>query len=387
MRVQRRFGLAVAAVVLFGGVVAMAPPAAAGGCTVSIADAPAVMEGNSGTVEAVFTLTRNTTGATPVDFSTADGTATAPGDYGAQSGTVDFGTTDMTTTIAIAVNGDTEIEDDEAFVVNIESACFEVDAQGQGTITNDDNIPTGYRLSALDGGVFAYGQSTYEGSANTLPLEAPIVDIDETWDRSGYWQAGADGGVFAWNAPFFGSVAGTPLAGPILGMAVRPQNDGMWLVGLDGGVFALGEAPFFGNAVDMEGAVIVDIVSTTTGEGYWLLDAGGTVIPFGDAENFGDYDARDVEAVGMAGTTDDLGYWIVNYPGKVHQFGTATDHGDIAEPESLNASVAGIERTMAGTGYWLFALDGGVFAFDAPFYGSAGSLPLVAPVVAMAGMV
>ena len=89
----------------------------------------------------------------------------------------------------------------------------------------------------------------------------------------------------------------------------------------------------------------------------------------------------------MAGTTDDLGYWIVSYPGKVHEFGTATHHGDIAEPESLNASVAGIERTAAGTGYWLVALDGGVFAFDAPFYGSAGGLPLAAPVVAMAGLV
>lgn len=391
MRVRRRFGLAavVAGTALIGGALAVAPPAGAGTCTVSIADAAPVTEGDAGTVQATFTVTRNFTGPGSVTFATADGTATAPADYAAQSGTATFGTSDTTTTISVPVNGDTEIEDDEAFVVNIDSAsCLEVDGQGSGTITNDDNIPTGYRLSALDGGVFAYGQSTYEGSANTLPdLQAPVVDIDETWDRSGYWQAAADGGVFAWNAPFFGSMGGAPLNAPVFGIAARPQNDGYWLVALDGGVFALGGAPFFGSAADMEGAVIVDIVSTSTGEGYWLLDAGGTVIPFGDAQNFGDYDARDVEAVGMAATPDDLGYWIANYPGKVHQFGTATDHGDIAEPESLNASVAGIEATMAGTGYWLFGLDGGVFAFDAPFYGSAASLPLAAPVVAMAGLI
>jgi hypothetical protein len=34
-------------------------------------------------------------------------------------------------------------------------------------------------------------------------------------------------------------------------------------------------------------------------------------------------------------------------------------------------------------GYWLDASDGGVFAFDAPFLGSAGNLRLVKPVVGM----
>ncbi|HEX5925139.1 MAG TPA: hypothetical protein VFY45_15005, partial [Baekduia sp.] len=37
-----------------------------------------------------------------------------------------------------------------------------------------------------------------------------------------------------------------------------------------------------------------------------------------------------------------------------------------------------------GSGYWLVASDGGVFAFDAPFYGSAGALRLTDPVVGMA---
>jgi hypothetical protein len=38
-----------------------------------------------------------------------------------------------------------------------------------------------------------------------------------------------------------------------------------------------------------------------------------------------------------------------------------------------------------GTGYWMVASDGGIFAFGAaPFWGSTGALRLVAPVVGMA---
>ena len=43
-----------------------------------------------------------------------------------------------------------------------------------------------------------------------------------------------------------------------------------------------------------------------------------------------------------------------------------------------------MERTATGKGYWLFARDGGVFTFgDAKFYGSAASMHLTSPVVAM----
>jgi hypothetical protein len=395
-RTRRLFTTAaLAAMTGWLGLGPLAPPAHAvtSSCALSIDDAT-VVEGDAGTTTATFTVTETGSAAsTTVDYATADGTAAAGPDYQSTSGTLTFSDGATTAAINVPVNGDTSLEDDETFVVNLSnaSACSIADSQGAGTITNDDEVPNGYRLTGIDGGVFAFGQSTYLGGANLIDdLRAPIVDIAETPDRAGYWQAGMDGGVFAWgDAPFFGSAASLPLATPILGMAARPQGDGYWLVGLDGGVFAYGDAPFLGALPgdgEHQGAVIVDIVSTSTGMGYWLLDAGGEVFGFGDAKELGNYDARDVEAVGMSATPDDAGYWITNVPGNIIEFGTAEDKGQIAQPESLKGVIADIQGSAMGEGYWLVGVDGGVFAFgDAPFYGSAADLDLLAPIVAIAG--
>ena len=366
-------------------------------CSITINDVT-MDEGDAGTTNFVFTVTNDSAVSDTLNYTTADGTAEQPGDYTTTAGTV---TTSSGTpgTITVPVVGDVVEEDDETFVVNLTqdgtAACVIADNQGVGTITNDDEavipdpdpdpvIPNGYRLTALDGGVFCYGESTFHGGANSIDLAAPIIDIDETPDRAGYWQAGLDGGVFAWNAPFFGNALQYNPQAPILGIAARPQGDGYWLAGLDGGVFAMGDAPFLGNAL-MEGVVIIDIVATSTGEGYWLLDANGTVYEFGDAQHLGDHEAMDVEAVGLAPAVEDTGYWIANVPGNVFEFGTATDHGQIEDPEQLAGSIVTIEALASGGGYWLLGFDGGVFAFDAPFYGSAVGLPLNAPVIAMAG--
>jgi hypothetical protein len=393
MTVRARSALALAVFVASLVVISAGPAGAGVTCSISVNDV-AVLEGDGGTTQLVFTVTRSGS-AVPIelDIFTFDSTASGGSDYVPRSQRV---LTTTTTTFSVTVNGDTLPESDEILLLNISvpfpGPCVITDNQGIGTITNDDVVvvdplvPAGYRLTSLDGGVFAFGQSTYLGSANTLGPNAPIVDIDETFNRSGYWQVGADGGVFAWGAaPFFGSAAPFPLEAPVLGIAARPQNDGYWLVSLDGGVFAFGGAPFLGNAFS-PGAAVVDIVPTPSGGGYWLLDAGGAVHAFGDAAHLGSYDARDVEAVGMAASSTGAGYWIANVAGNVLPFGSVASHGQISDPESLAGSTTGIEATASGNGYWLVATDGGVFAFgDAPFYGSLGGLELDAPVVAMAG--
>ena len=62
----------------------------------------------------------------------------------------------------------------------------------------------------------------------------------------GYWLAAADGGIFAYDAPFYGSMGGKPLNKPVVGIAADPNTGGYWEVASDGGLFAF-NAPFFGS--------------------------------------------------------------------------------------------------------------------------------------------
>src|SRR5207247_979403 len=101
-----------------------------------------VTEGNSGTTNAVFTVTLSATSdqVVTVDFATADGSATSPSDYLAQNGNLTFSPGDTTKTISVPVNGDTLVEPNEDFFVNLSNATNAsiADSQGIGTISNDE---------------------------------------------------------------------------------------------------------------------------------------------------------------------------------------------------------------------------------------------------------
>jgi len=112
---------------------------------VAIGDAT-VTEGNAGTVSADFIVTLSTASAqtVTVDFATADGSAVAGSDYVAQSGTLTFNAGETTKTISVFVNGDTVVEGNETFFVNLTSAtnALIADGQGVGTIIDDDGPKT-----------------------------------------------------------------------------------------------------------------------------------------------------------------------------------------------------------------------------------------------------
>jgi hypothetical protein len=104
-----------------------------------------VSEGDSGTTNAVFTvsLTNPTSTAITVDFATADGSAVAGSDYNASSGTLTFAPGETSKTVSVAVRGDTTYEPDETFVLNLANASGATLGSGAtGTIQNDDALPT-----------------------------------------------------------------------------------------------------------------------------------------------------------------------------------------------------------------------------------------------------
>ena len=240
-----------------------------------------------------------------------------------------------------------------------------------GMAGGDGNL--GYWLVQRGGGVSPFGTATNVG----MPFgNVSVVGVAHA-AGGGYWVATADGGVFAFGAPFFGSMGGIPLNAPITGIASTPDHGGYWLVASDGGVFSFGDAAFYGSVPGVLqpgqslNAPVVGIASSPTGKGYWMVGSDGGVFSFGDARFQGSMGGTHLNkpVVGMAGNTVG-GYWLVASDGGVFSFGAAFKGslGSIA----LNAPVTGMATTDDGLGYWMVTADGGAFAFgDAPFWGSA----------------
>jgi hypothetical protein len=107
--------------------------------------------------------------------------------------------------------------------------------------------PSGYRLVASDGGIFAFGDAGFFGSTGALALAKPIVGMAGTPSGGGYWLVASDGGIFAFgNAGFFGSAAGRVTGRPVVGLVTSPTGRGYRIVTGDGRIFSFGDAPFLG---------------------------------------------------------------------------------------------------------------------------------------------
>ncbi|MDP1806495.1 MAG: cellulose binding domain-containing protein, partial [Acidimicrobiales bacterium] len=112
--------------------------------TLAVGDA-SIVEGSAGTSQLAFTVTLSQAAAGPVTvhYSTANGTATAGLDYGAQSGTLTFAAGETSKTIQVVIAGDIAVEANEALTLSLSapSGATIADGSAVGTITNDDVAP------------------------------------------------------------------------------------------------------------------------------------------------------------------------------------------------------------------------------------------------------
>jgi glucose/arabinose dehydrogenase len=129
--------------------------------TLSIAGV-SINEGNSGTSNALFTVSLSAASGRPISvaYATADATATAAGDYVNTSGTLTFNPGEISKSISVPVNGDVTFEADETFTIaltNPTNAALAA-AVGTGRIINDDAPPT----------ISINNRSVTEGNAGTV---------------------------------------------------------------------------------------------------------------------------------------------------------------------------------------------------------------------------
>ncbi|MCB0188745.1 MAG: hypothetical protein KDE31_30960, partial [Caldilineaceae bacterium] len=126
--------------------------------TLAIEDV-SLAEGDGGTTAFAFTVRLHgaVAGGLTMDYTTADGSATAPDDYTATNGTLTFSGVDgETQTITVQVNGDTVAEANESFSVllsNLQGSEPNIrigDDTGVGTIENDDQDAAGSSLTIDD---------------------------------------------------------------------------------------------------------------------------------------------------------------------------------------------------------------------------------------------
>jgi chitinase len=162
--------------------------------SLSIADA-SVSEGNAGTklLNLTVTLSAAASGPVSVAYATGNGTATAGSDYTAKSGTLSFAAGETSKTIQISINGDTAVEANEAFTVNLSNATGATIADGNATatITNDDTAPPpgnatlSYRVSSDWGAGFTAAMTVTAGAGGlngwTAEFDAPFT-ITNIWN-------------------------------------------------------------------------------------------------------------------------------------------------------------------------------------------------------------
>lgn len=183
-----------------------------------------INEGNSGTAQALLTVTMTeaTTETVTVNFATSNVSATAGSDYQATSGTLTFAAGETQKSIAVTINGDTDVEANETFNVvlsGVVGSAVLVDGLGVTTILNDDSSdppdppqPSEKRIVGYFTSWGVYGRDYHVSDipANKLThinyafanivngeiaLGDPYADIDKFYPGDS-WDAGALRGNF-----------------------------------------------------------------------------------------------------------------------------------------------------------------------------------------------
>jgi hypothetical protein len=187
-------------------------------------------EGNSGTKNAVFTvnLSSASTQTVKVNYATANGTAVAGSDYTATSNTLTFAPGQTSQTISVPVIGDTITEANETFTVNLTTPTNATisDAQGVGTIVNDDLAVVLPQLSINDVSL-TEGNSGTSNAVFTVKLSTPSTQTIKVnyATANGTAVAGSDYTATSNTLTFAPGQTSQTISVPVIGDTITEANE------------------------------------------------------------------------------------------------------------------------------------------------------------------
>ena len=326
--------------------------------SLSVSDV-SVTEGNSGTKVMTFTVTLSSANvqSVTVDYATQDNTATAGSDYAAASGTLTFAPGDLTKTVSITINGDTDLESNETFKLHLSNPTVATigSADGTGTITNDD-----LTLQGDDHYTITSGQTL---STSGTPV---------TWDES---VAATAGGVVLSNAGTIESTGATaidaPASAPASGSSsfaltntgtVTGASNGIHVAsGLNGGTFSVDNS----GTINGTATRAIDVASFSGAETVSVTNETGGVI----------HSAND--AIRVTGTGTFTGTISIDNSGTIAALGSgqgvdltdivATEAGHITVTNHAGATISAADNDGLRAGaYALIENYGSILASNVP---------------------
>jgi hypothetical protein len=225
------------------------------------------VEGNSGTHNALFTVTldapisQNVT----VNYSTANGTGTAGSDYQGATGTVSIPAGQITTTIPVTVFGNTVDQINRTFFVNLSNPVNASVGRGQGvgTIIDDDGPRIAINNVSVNEGNSGTTPATFTVSLTKASPQDVTINY-ATADSTGH--AGSDyqatSGTLTIPA---GQTTGT-LTVPVIGNTIDQVNR-VFLVNISNPTHGfIGTGTGVGNIIDDDGpAITINNVSVLEG--------------------------------------------------------------------------------------------------------------------------
>lgn len=158
-----------------------------------------ITEGDNGTqvITLDVSLSAKSKSAVSVDYTTQDGTATAGSDYLAAKGSIKFKAGETTKQIQLSILGDTRVENDETFGVQLANPTgVNLDSSSEGLVTIQDDDALSLNISSNTPTLKAGEKATIQFAFTDVPKGFAQSDVQLNGGSLEEWKMDSSGMVY-----------------------------------------------------------------------------------------------------------------------------------------------------------------------------------------------